>query len=182
MSAASSHGVRTVVVRPALVYGNGGGVLSELVDSARERGAPRYVVGDEPCSGGSDGFDGPDPLWTLVHTADLGDLYARVLANSGTSGGTMVIAAGAGPVPVREIAAEASWLYGSGEAPEPWPLSEARAVLGEYADSLALSQRLSGSRARHMFGWEPSGPTVLEELASGFSGFGGASWSGEDAK
>lgn len=160
LEAASTHGVRTLVLRPALVYGNGGGVVAELVESARNRGAPRYVVDDEP---------GSDPLWTLVHTSDLGDLYVRALERSEVAGGTLLIAAGTDPVPVREIAAGASGIHGSGEPPEPLPLSEARAELGDYADSLALSQRLSGERARITLGWEPSGPTVFEELASGFS-------------
>lgn len=163
LEAAAEHGVRALVVRPALVYGRGGGVVAELVDSARERGAARYVVGEEP---------GSDPLWTLVHTSDLGDLYVRMLAAAGAdgSGGEVVIAAGTRPVPVREIAAEASRLCGSvgsgGEA-EPCPLSQARRELGEYADSLVLSQRLSGEKARGRFGWQPSGPSVFEELARG---------------
>ncbi|WP_047866414.1 NAD-dependent epimerase/dehydratase family protein [Rubrobacter aplysinae] len=164
LEAAASHGVSTFVVRPALVYGGGGGVVAELVQSARERGSARYVVGDAPGSG---------PLWTLVHRGpDLGDLYARILARAepdGTGGslGTLVVAAGTSPVPVREIAAEASLLYGSGDPPQPLPLSEARRELGVYADSLVLSQRLSGARARRLFCWEPSGPPVLEELATG---------------
>lgn len=155
LGAASGHGVRALVVRPALVYGGGGGVVAELVQSARERGSARYVVGDGP---------GSDPLWTLVHSSDLGDLYARILSGAG---GTLVISAGARPVAVREIAAEASRLHGTGGPPEPWPLSEARGELGSYADSLALSQRLSGAKARRLFGWEPSGPSVSEELSSG---------------
>jgi nucleoside-diphosphate-sugar epimerase len=163
LAAAASHDVRTFVVRPALVYGEGGGVVAELVQSARKRGSARYVVGDEP---------GSDPLWTLVHTADLGDLYARILG-SAEPGGTLVIAAGTRPVPVRDIASETSRLHGTHgshgthHTPEPWPLSEARRELGVYADSLVLSQRLSGDRARRLFGWEPSGPSVLEELETG---------------
>lgn len=157
LEAASSHGVRALVIRPALVYGRGGGVVAELVDSARQRGVARYVVSDEP---------GSDPLWTLVHTSDLGRLYARLLADAGGSG-EVVIAAGHDPAPVREIAAVASRLHGSGASPEPWPLPEARRELGEYADSLVLSQRLSGEKARRRFGWEPSAPSVFEELASG---------------
>ena len=159
LEAASVREVRTVVVRPALVYGRAGGVVAELVESARERGAARYVVGDAP---------GSDPLWTLVHTADLGDLYARILARpEAVTGGTLLIAAGAEPVPVREIAAEASRVHGSGAPPEPWPLSQAREELGAYADSLVLSQRLSGAKARLLLGWTPSGSVVFEELRSG---------------
>lgn len=159
LEAAAARGVQTVVVRPALVYGRAGGVVAELVESARERGGARYVVGDEP---------GSDPLWTLVHTTDLGGLYARILARpEAVAGGTLLIAAGTEPVPVRELAAEASRVHGSGAPPEPWPLSQAREELGAYADSLVLSQRLSGAKARRLLAWTPSGPPVFEELRTG---------------
>lgn len=173
LGAGPEHGVRALVVRPALVYGGGDGVVAELVQSARERGRARYVVGDSP---------GHDPLWTLVHTADLGDLYARILGSADEdSDSGVVIGAGEGPLPVAGIAAEAGRLYGEGEkrdSPEPWPLSQAREELGLYADSLALSQRLSGEKAKRLFGWEPAGPTVFEELASSFSNSSGSSGEG----
>lgn len=165
LASGEEYGVRPVVVRPALVYGRGGGVVAELVESARERGRTRYVTGPEG-----------DPLWTLVHTEDLGHLYARVLRSREVSReGVLVVAAGTEPLPVREIAAEASRAAGAGGAVEPWPLAEARESLGPYADSLVLSQRLSGRKARRLFGWTPSAPSVFEELRRGSYAAGGVS-------
>ena len=152
---AASRGIRTLVVRPALVYGGGGGVVEELVGWARERGVGRFV---SPPGG--------EPSWTLVHRDDLGGLYARIIASS-IAGGELLIAAGDGPYAAREISVAASRTAGAGGLTEPWPLDEARRELGDYADALALDQRLSGEKARRVTGWTPSAPTVFEELAGG---------------
>lgn len=150
-----AEGARSFVVRPALVYGSGGGVIEELVGWARERGAARFVA--PPESGIS---------WTLVHRDDLGRLYARLLGSSSPDGG-MFIAAGDGPYPVREIASAAAQTAGVDGQVEAWPLAEAREELGIYADALALDQRLSGEKARRALGWNPSAPSVFEELEHG---------------
>ena len=47
------------------------------------------------------------------------------------------------------------------------PVEEARKTMGLFADALALDQQISGERARRLLGWQPQGPTVLEDLASG---------------
>jgi hypothetical protein len=39
----AKQGVRAIVIRPAIVFGRGGGIPAELVKSARETGAARYV-------------------------------------------------------------------------------------------------------------------------------------------
>lgn len=38
---------------------------------------------------------------------------------------------------------------------------------GDLADALALDQRVSGDRAKHLLNWMPSAPSVLEELTNG---------------
>ena len=59
--------VRTVVIRPAVVYGRGGGsLLVELGQSARQFGAARYV---------GDG----NSRWSLVDVDDLAQLYVLAL-------------------------------------------------------------------------------------------------------
>ena len=151
----TSRGVRTIVVRSALVYGGGGGVVVDLVGRAREQGVGRFVLPP-----------GGEPSWTLVHRDDLGDLYARLLAPD-IAGGTLLVAAGDGPYRVRDVAAAASRAAGAGGRVEPWPLAEAREKLDDYADALALDQRLSGEKARRAVGWAPSAPTVFEELQGG---------------
>ncbi|HEV2146314.1 MAG TPA: hypothetical protein VGR37_02765, partial [Longimicrobiaceae bacterium] len=54
-----------------------------------------------------------------------------------------------------------------GARAEAWPLEEARATLGAYADALALDLQVSAERARQLLGWAPHRPDVLTELREG---------------
>ncbi|MGB3633209.1 MAG: NAD-dependent epimerase/dehydratase family protein [Rubrobacteraceae bacterium] len=156
LSAAKESGVRTFVVRPALVFGAGGGVVGELVDWAANYGVARYVdPPEEEC------------FWTLIHREDLGRFYQRLIEGTSIPGGELLLAVGDGPFQTREIAAAAGRTAGVGGAAEAWPLEKAREELGTYADSLALSQKLSGSRAEALLGWKPTAPSVFEELEHG---------------
>lgn len=150
-----AEGARSFVVRPALVCGGGGGVVGEMVGWAREHGVGRYVKPPDL-----------EPSWTLVHREDLGRMYA-CLIESDVPGGTLFLAAGEGPYRVRDIAEAASRAAGAAGRTEPWPLEEARKELGDYADALALDQRLSAEKARAALGWKPTAPSVFEELERG---------------
>ncbi len=145
---AARRGIRSLIVRPGVVYGRDGGTPGTFVSSARRKGIVRYV---------GDGRQ----RWAFVHVDDLADLYVLALdAPAGT-----VLNAVSGPsIPVRQVvdaAAEAN-----GARAEAWPLEDARAVLGVYADALALDQQVSAERARSL-GWTPSRPSVLDELRTG---------------
>ena len=156
LSAAKDQGVRSFVIRPALVYGAGGGVVGELVDWAENYGTARYV---KP--------PGEECFWTLIHREDLGGFYVRLIGERDVQGGRLLLAVGSRPLPTREIAAAAGRTAGAGEEVVAWPLEEAREELGDYADSLALNQKLSGARAETLMGWEATAPSVFEELESG---------------
>ncbi len=60
------RGIRTTVIRPAIVYGQGGGIPGGFAESARKEGAARYVGTGEN-------------RWPFVHVEDLADLYLLVL-------------------------------------------------------------------------------------------------------
>ena len=45
-------------------------------------------------------------------------------------------------------------------------------MLGPLADALAMSQRVSGEKAKRLLGWSPQAQSVLEELRSGSYGRG----------
>jgi len=147
---AAARGVRGSVIRPAMVYGRGGGIVAGFIASARERGATR-VVGDGR------------NRWPWVNVNDLADLYARLLD---ASPGTVVLASDGPSIPVREVAAAASRHAGAGGKVEFWPLEEARRSLGAYADALVLDQQVSSRRARETLGWKPAAPPVLAELGA----------------
>ena len=70
--AASSDGVRTAVIRPAVVYGGARGIVADLLKDA-QNGLVR-VVGDG------------QNQWPCVYDRDLADLYVRVATNPEASG------------------------------------------------------------------------------------------------
>ncbi|HST57798.1 MAG TPA: NAD-dependent epimerase/dehydratase family protein [Longimicrobium sp.] len=142
---AAARDVRSVVLRPGVVYGRGGGTPGGFLASGRKKGVVRYV---------GDGSQ----RWPLVHVDDLAALYVLALA---APTGTVLNAAGPS-LPAREVAEAAA--RATGARAEPWPLDDARARLGLYADALALDQQVSAERARGL-GWTPSRPSVLDELA-----------------
>jgi nucleoside-diphosphate-sugar epimerase len=141
---AAARGIRSVVIRPGVVYGRGGGTPGGFIAAGRKKGVVRYV---------GDGRQ----RWPFVHVDDVADLYVLALD---APAGTVLNAAGPS-LPVREVAEAAA--RATGARAEAWPLEDARARLGPYADALALDQQVSAERARAL-GWRPSRPSVLEEV------------------
>jgi nucleoside-diphosphate-sugar epimerase len=146
------RGIRTVVIRPAIVYGRGGGIPARFVESARHQGAAQYIGTGEN-------------RWPLVHVDDLADLY--LLALEKAPPGTLLLGVNGPSRPTRDIAAAASRGAGAGGKTSAWPLTEARRKLGAYADALALDQQASGRRAQELLGWRPHRPDVLEDIEHG---------------
>lgn len=148
----AARGVRSVVIRPGIVYGGEGGIIGGMQREAREKGVVRFVgTGDN--------------RWPQVHVEDLAELY--VLAIERAPAGTLLNAASHGSVRVREVAEAASRAGGAGARTQAWPLEEARQKLGAYADALALDQQVSGKRAEELLGWKPKAPSLLEFLERG---------------
>ncbi|HET6796491.1 MAG TPA: NAD-dependent epimerase/dehydratase family protein [Gemmatimonadales bacterium] len=149
---AAKRGIRSVVIRPAIVYGRGGGIPAGFVESARQQGAAQYVgTGDN--------------RWPFVHVDDLADLY--LLAVEKAPPGTLLLAVSGPSFPVREVAAAASRGAGAGGRTAAWPLENARNKLGGYADALVLDQQASGKRAEELLGWRAHRPGILEDLERG---------------
>lgn len=110
---AGAKKVRGVLIRPAMLYGRGGGILAEFVRSARERGLVRFVGTGEN-------------HWTFVfvHVDDLADLYVRALEKA--PAGDVFLAAEGPAYTVREVVETAGRAGGAGARAEPWPVEEAR--------------------------------------------------------
>jgi nucleoside-diphosphate-sugar epimerase len=136
---AGNDGLRTIVIRPGVVYGGGVGMVGDLFKAA-SNGLVR-VVGDG------------NNHWSLVYDRDLADLYARLAAREDASG--VYHANDEGDERVIDIV----------DAIKPYvpvkpdvrhvPLDEARQKMGAYADALALDQVVRSPRARAL-GWAPS--------------------------
>jgi nucleoside-diphosphate-sugar epimerase len=149
---AARQKIRTVVIRPAIVYGRGGGIPAGFVESARKEGAAQFVGTGQN-------------RWPFVHVDDLADLY--LLALEKAPPGTLLLGVGGEAHPVREVAAAASRGAGANGRIRAWPLEDARKKLGAYADALVLDQQASGKRAQQLLGWQPHRSDVLEDIERG---------------
>lgn len=149
--ATSRENVRAIVIRPAMVYGRGGGLFTTFIESAKKDGA-QYIGSGEN-------------RWTGVHVEDLADLY--VLAAHQAPAGTLLHGASGEAVRVRHIADAANRAVGAGPCLSPLTLEDARKTMGPIADALTMDQRVSGTRARRILGWSPHRPELLDDIENG---------------
>ena len=144
----ASDNIRTVVVRPGVVYGGGHGLVGDLFKAA-SNGLVR-VVGDG------------NNHWPLVYDRDLADLYARLVANADASG--IYHANDEGDERVNDIVAAIKPYVPARPDVRYVPIEEARAKMGPFADALALDQLVRSPRARAL-GWSPSLHSVAGNAA-----------------
>jgi nucleoside-diphosphate-sugar epimerase len=137
---AAKDGIRSTVVRPGCVYGGGKGMVGELFASAVKNGAAQ-VIGDGR------------NRWAMVHLDDLAELYVRLVERA--PAGSIFNAVDPSRLTVKDIAAAASRAAGKGGEVSFWPVDQARAKVGVYADAVCLDQRLSAEKAQNELDWRP---------------------------
>ncbi|HZO93589.1 MAG TPA: NAD-dependent epimerase/dehydratase family protein [Candidatus Baltobacteraceae bacterium] len=142
--------LRASVIRPGIVYGDGGGIVGAMVEQARD-GSLR-IVGD-----------GANRWPTVRHDA-LGELYGRIVDDRRAHG--IYNATRGASVPYAEIAAAASRAAGGDGDVAAISLDEARATMGVLADAFACDLNVDSGKAARELGWEPHRPTLLEELSA----------------
>jgi nucleoside-diphosphate-sugar epimerase len=145
-------GVRSSVLRlPPTVHGDGdNGFISTLVGIARKQGVAGYVR------------EG-DNRWPAVHRSDA----ARVarLALESAPAGSVIHAVGEEGLPFRSIAeamAKGLGIPASSIAP-----AEAAEHFSYLAHFVALDTPASSAITRDLLGWQPTGPTLLDDLTQG---------------
>lgn len=137
--AAAGPSLRTIVVRPGIVYGGGHGIIGELLKSA-SNGLVR-VIGDG------------NNRWPLIYDRDLADLYARLVSDENAAG--IYHANDEGDERVNDIVSAISPYLPVRPDVRHVPLEEARNKMGAFADALALDQVVRSARARAL-GWNPT--------------------------
>lgn len=142
---AAGASLATAVVRPGMVYGGSGGLVSGFFETAAGDGAAVHV-GD----GGN--------RWSFVHRDDLARLYVRVVEAEARG---VYHGVDETPVRVADAARAASEAAGAGGEVRSRPLEEAREEMGAMADALVLDQALAGRRSREL-GWRPGRPSFPE--------------------
>ena len=146
------RGVRSVAVRFApTVHGVGDhGFIAVITGAARTRGSSLYV---------GDG----ENLWPAVHRLDAAHLVRLALESA--PAGTVVHAVAEEGVPTKEIAAAIA----TGLDVPAVSVSQQEAVdaMGFVGAVFAMDLPAASDLTRQRFGWQPTHPTLLEDLASG---------------
>src|SRR5919201_1166407 len=138
LDAAGSR-LRTIVVRPGVVYGGGSGIVGDIFKAA-SNGLIR-VVGEG------------NNHWPTIYDRDLADLYAKLAARDDASG--VYHANDEGDERVNDIVSAIRSHLPVRPDVRYVPLDEAHAKMGAYADALALDQVVRSPRARAL-GWTPT--------------------------
>jgi nucleoside-diphosphate-sugar epimerase len=142
-------GVRSSVLRlPPTVHGDGDhGFMATFVSIARQRGVSGYV---------GDGAN----RWPAVHRSDAARLFR--LAVEAAPAGSVLHAVDDEGVPFREIAEAIGHHLGLPTASvPPADAVEHFAHLGHF---VAVDSPATAATTRELLAWEPTGPTLLEDL------------------
>jgi nucleoside-diphosphate-sugar epimerase len=149
------RGVRSVVICPSMVYGDGRGmqVHSDQIPKLRERskiaGAGLYIGA---------GLN----RWSNVYIDDLVNLY--LLALEKAPSGSFFFAEN-GEETLSRVAEAVSWSIGLDGRTASWNADEAISEYGDWARfALASNSRVRSTNARRLLGWSPSGPELFETV------------------
>jgi nucleoside-diphosphate-sugar epimerase len=142
------------VIRPGMVYGGIGGLVTPIFSSAAEEAAGRFVGHGRN-------------HWSMIHRDDLAVLYRKVVEERASG-----IFHGVDGSPVRaiDVARAASEAAGAGGETRSVSLEEARASLGPVADALVLDQTLTTRRADEVR-WSPAHPSFVEGAGAAWREF-----------
>ena len=154
-----SHGIRTIIICPSLIYGLGRGATEHsmqvpwLIEVARKHGVAKHY--------------GPgENIWSNVHIDDLVNLY--LLAFDRAPAGAFYYAEN-GENSMKELCAAISRMLGLSGEPQAMSLEEAAAEWGEGAaqNTMGSNSRVRAVRARRELGWTPTAPSVIAEIEHG---------------
>ncbi len=146
--AAAQHGIKSVVIRPVIVYGDNAGIIHNLFQQAEKSGRVNYIGNGEN-------------HWSLVHIDDLADLY--LLAIEKAQPGSLYNAS-TEYITAKEIAEHIAKATGNAQA-KSQTIGEARQTLSIFADAFALNQKVESVKAKTELGWQPKAPKFAQDIA-----------------
>ena len=158
--ASAALGVRSVVLCPSLIYGQGRGAnpdsiqVPNLIRQAVKSGVPRYIGEGEN-------------IWSTVHIDDVAAAY--LLALEGARAGSFYFIEN-GEARLKSIVESIARLLGGKRSAESWGIDEAIAEWGPQSAwfSLGGNSRVNAEKARSMLGWKPRGAELFHEIEQGW--------------
>jgi nucleoside-diphosphate-sugar epimerase len=152
MAVLKATGIRGIVIRPGLIYGEGKGYdLPNLIALARNHAAAPYLG----TGGVRQGF---------VHIDDLVDLYIYALERAPAGS---ILHGVIDEVELGDLAQAASRLVGSQGRTESLSLMQMYARGGSQGVSLSVNKRLASDKTRQLVGWSPKRYDILEDTEYG---------------
>jgi nucleoside-diphosphate-sugar epimerase len=154
--AAATEGIRSVVICPCMIYGEGLGPKAEsqqipmLIDQAIKNGIARCIGRGEN-------------TWSTIHIDDLAHLYLKVIQTAPKGG--LFLFAESGEVKFKDLTEKIRESLNIKPAIEGWPVEKAIAEWGQGAAIFALgsNSRIRSEAAKKM-GWKPNRESVLEDV------------------
>lgn len=146
---AKAYGVRSIVIRPTVVYGREGGLIAGFYATAQKDGYARYIgTGENHVS--------------LVHIDDLANLY--LLAAENAQPGSLLHASNEAPQTLKQIAELVAAAGGLSGKIKEWPIEEARKIYGPAVDGFVLDQKIESKKTRDTLGWQLKANSLANEL------------------
>jgi nucleoside-diphosphate-sugar epimerase len=146
----AKDGIRSVVVRPGIVYGGArGGIAAMFFGTALKHGAAHTVGSGEN-------------HWPMVHLDDLAELYVRAVERGHPA--SVYYAADSSRLTQREIAEAASRAAGKDGKVQAQPPDGST-----YQEALALDQQVSSEKARNDLDWRPRHESFVAEAPALFA-------------
>lgn len=153
----AGQGIRSMVIVPTMVYGEGLGLRKESIQLpflwrlAAEKGEGVYVERGEN-------------IWSNVHIADLAELYIQMMEKA--AAGSYFYAEN-GEASMKDIAKDISKKMGRGEHTSSISINEAIAFF-KNADvvhfGLASNSRCTSDKARKLLDWQPRYTSIFEHI------------------
>ena len=157
--AAAANGIRTAVIAPPMIYGQGTGMnpnsiqVPAMIKVAKKSGVAKYVGRGEN-------------RWSNVHVEDLADLYLAVLERG--KAGAFYYAEN-GENSLREVAMTISRMLGYGNRAESLTVPQAIMEYGELMTNLSFgsNSRVRARRAHEELGWFGKRASLLDDIEYG---------------
>lgn len=149
-------GIRSIVIVPSMVYGEGYGIHKESIqlpflwNLSKEKGIGVHIEKGES-------------IWSNAHVIDTAQLYVDALERA--AAGSLFYVEN-GQASFKEIAAAMSLKLGKGNNTAAISIDEAVAVWGEDVANYGLgaNSRCSAEKARTMIGWQPKYNSIFEHI------------------
>ena len=152
----AKKGIRSIVIVPSMVYGEGYGIHKESIqlpflwNLSKEKGIGVHIEKGES-------------IWSNAHVIDTAQLYVDALERA-VPGSLFYVENG--QASFKEIAAAMSLKLGKGNSTAAISMDEAVAVWGEDVANYGLgaNSRCSAEKARTMIGWQPKYNSIFEHI------------------